>query len=124
MKITDVVFTNHSIERMKQRGISGDFAWQTIKTPDSKNPGKEKYTTEFVKKFDQHFVTAVAKKNDIGEWVVLSVWVDPPLPGTGDFAKKEKYKRDHQHMRNMDRKMEKASFWGKLWLAFRKQVGL
>lgn len=124
MKVNDVVFTNHAIERLKQRGISGDRVWQAVKNSDIKNPGKEKYTTEFIKRFDAHTITVVAKKNDIGEWVVLSAWMDPPLPGTGDFRKKEKYQKRQEKNRNLDRKMEKASFWGKLWLTFRKQIGI
>lgn len=124
MKISDVVFTNHSIERMKQRGISGDLVWQAVKTPDKTSPGKEKYTTEFVKNLQGRTLTAVAKKNDIGEWVVLSAWIDPPFTGTADFRKKEKYHKKMQKMRELDRKMEKASFWGKLWITFRKQTGI
>ena len=76
MKITDVVFTNHAITRMSQRGISGDWAWQSVKSPDKISAGKQKHTTEFIKKFNNHTVTSIAKKNDIGEWVVLSVWMD------------------------------------------------
>ncbi len=124
MKITDVVFTNHAIERIKQRGISGDWIWQTVKQPEAKMAGKEKHTTEFTKRFNERTVTAVAKKNDIGEWVVLSAWVDPPFPGTEDHRKKEAYLKKQDKRREFSRRMEKASFWGKMWLAFRKQAGL
>ena len=124
MKITDVVFTNHAIERMSQRGISGDWAWQSVKQPDTTNPGKEKHTTEFMKRFSAHTVTTIAKKNDIGEWVVLSVWMDPPLKGTVDYSKREKYHKKLEKNRQLDRKMERASFWGKMWIAFRKQLGV
>lgn len=124
MKINDIVFTNHAIERMQQRGISGDWAWQAVKSPDSTHPGKEKHTTEFKKKFGNHTVTAISKKNDIGEWVVLSVWMDPPLLGTKDYMKDEKYKRKMEKIRSLDKKMEKASFWGKMLITLRKQLGV
>ena len=124
MKITDVVFTNHSIERMKERGISGDYAWQTVKQPDEKIAGKEKFTTEFIKKIDIHTITVIAKKNEIGEWVVLSVWMDPPLPGTKDHRKREKYLNNLNKMRTMGKKMQGASPLKKLWLTFRKQIGI
>lgn len=124
MKITDVVFTNHAIDRMKQRGISGDWVWQAVKQPDEKQSGKQKHTTEFVKNFGEKTVTAVGKKNDIGEWVVLSAWMDPPVEGTEDFYKKEAYIRAREKDRLFSKQMEKASFWGKLWLTFRKQAGL
>lgn len=124
MKIQDIVFTTHSIERMKQRGISGEWAWQTVKHPDINAPGKERHTTEFVKNFNEYKVTAVGRKNEIGEWVVLSVWMDPPLKGTADFYKREKYIKDLGKRKMLDKKMETAGFWGKLWLTFRKQAGL
>lgn len=123
MKVNDVVFTNHAIERMQQRGLSGDLVWQTVKTPDKKVPGKEKHTTEFIKRHNNRTITAVSKKNDLGEWVVLSAWIDPPFPGTTDFHKKEKYQRKMEKIHELDKKMEKASFWGKLWITFRKQTG-
>ncbi len=124
MKMNDVVFTNHAIDRMKERGISGDWAWQTVRTPERADPGKEKHTTEFTKKFGDHKITIIGKKNDIGEWVVLSAWMDPPLHGTHDYYKKEKYHRKMEKRRSFDRKMEKASFWGKMLLTLRKQLGV
>jgi hypothetical protein len=124
MKINDVVFTNHAIERMKERGISGDLAWQSVRRPDRTTPGKEKHTTEFIKYHNKHTITTIAKKNDLGEWVVLSAWIDPPLSGTADYWKKEKYHKKIDKLRELDKKMEKASFWGKLWLTFRKQTGI
>lgn len=123
MKIHDVVFTNHAIERIKQRGITGDLVWQTVRNPDKTAPGKEKHTTEFSKYHNGHTITAVGKKNDLAEWVVLSAWIDPPLAGTHDYHKKEKYRKKVEKIRELDRKMEKASFWGKLWITFRKQTG-
>lgn len=124
MKITDVVFTNHAITRMKERGISGEWAWATVKKADKNQPGKEKHTTEFIKKFGAQTITVIGKKNDIGEWVVLSVWIDPPPIGTPDHIKKQKYLKKLEKNKALDQKMEKASFWGKLWLTFRKQSGL
>ncbi len=123
MKIRDIVFTNHAIDRMKERGISGDWAWQTVKHPEKNSPGKEKHTTEFTKSFNEYTVTAIGKKNDVGEWVILSVWMDPPLKGTKDYYQRERYLKGQDRNRAFDRKMEKAGFWGKMWLAFRKQAG-
>lgn len=124
MKIRDIVFTNHAIDRMKERGVSGEWAWQAVKNADRKMPGKEKHTTEFIKRFDTYKVTAIGKKNEIGEWVVLSVWMDPPLKGTADHRKREKYLKGLEKKRALDKQMESAGFWGKMWLTFRKQAGL
>lgn len=124
MKISDVVFTTHAIDRMRERGIEGNLAHQTVKAPDNANPGKEKFTTEFVKKYDTYKITVIGKKNDIGEWLVLSVWRDPPLPGTKDYKKREKYYKKMEKTKRLDKKMENASFFGKLWITVRKQIGI
>jgi len=60
----------------------------------------------------------------LGEWVVLSAWMDPPLQGTADYRKKEQYNKKMQKTRELDRKIEKASFWGKMFLTLRKQIGI
>ena len=123
MKISDIVFTDHSIKRMKERGISGEWAFQTVKSPDERKVGKEKSTYEFTKKLGTRIITAIAKKNDIGEWVILSVWIDPPFEGTNDSKKRKSYLKQQEKIRNLNKKMSKAGFWGKLWITFRKQVG-
>lgn len=123
MKISDVVFTNHSIDRLKERGITGEMVYQTVKAPEISTPGKEKHTTEFVKRFGDRKLTCIGKKNDLGEWVVLSAWIDPPFEGTKDFTKHLKYKKGLEKAKEFRKKMEKASFWGKMWLAFKKQAG-
>jgi hypothetical protein len=46
----------------------------------------------------------------------------PPLQGTADYHKKEKYNKKMERARAFDKKIERASFWGKLWLTFRKQA--
>lgn len=123
MKINDIVFTNHSIERLKERGITGEMVWQAVKVPDTKSPGKEKHTTEFIKRIGDRKVVCIGKKNDIGEWVILSAWMDPPLEGTKDHKKRKNYLREIEKNKEYLKKMEKASFFGKLWLTFKKQAG-
>lgn len=123
MKINDVVFTNHSIERLKERGIKGEMVWSTVRLFDSKKNGKQKDTIEFTKKFGNRTVTSICMKNNLGEWVVLSAWMDPPLEGTNDYKKHEDYKKEIKREKEHSKKMVKASFWGKLWLTFKKQAG-
>lgn len=122
MKINDVVFTNHSIDRLKERGITGEMVWNTVRFSDINHPGKQKHTTEFIKKIGDKKVTSICKKNEIGEWVVLSAWIDPPLYGTNDYKNRQKYTNDIEKDKKYNKKMEKASFWGKIWLTFKKQA--
>lgn len=108
----NVIWTNHALERLGERGLSQELAWQAFKNPDRTIKGKEKGTVEYQKRFHKSLVIIIAKQNEKGEWVILSCWIDPPLPGSIDARKKEEYKRYKQ-----------ASFWGKLLLTLKKQLG-
>jgi hypothetical protein len=50
--------------------------------------------------------------------------MDPPIPGTTDYKKKEKYNKKMEKYRELDRKMAKASFWGRMLITLRKQIGI
>lgn len=108
-----VIWTNHALERLTQRNLAQNMAFSAFSSPDRTVPGKKSHTTEFQKKIKKYFVTVIATKNDQNEWVVLSCWVDPPMPGSIDIAKKKAY-REYQN----------ASIWKKLWLTVKAQLGL
>lgn len=107
-----LIFTKHAQEQMIERGIKQDVAWETWKNPDHVTTGKKIGTEKFVRKFEDRSVTVIAKHNEKHEWIAISIWRDPPLPGTSDARKKEEYK-----------KYQKAGFWGKLLLTAKKQLG-
>ncbi len=109
----NAIWTNHALKRIGQRGLSQDIAWQAFKYPDTTLPGKNPGTSEFQKKFGISLVTIIAKQNERREWIILSCWIDPPLPGSIDAKKREDWKR-----------YKKAGFWGKFWLTLKKQLGL
>lgn len=106
------IWTNHALERLGQRGLTQDLAKQAFQHPDFSIPGKKSGTVEYQKKFGISIITVIAKQNEKNEWVILSCWIDPPLPGSIDIKKREEYKR-----------FKKATFWGKIWLAFKSQLG-
>lgn len=105
------IWTTHALERLGQRGLSQDIAWQTFSSPDRQLPGKNPGTTELQKRFGPSLVTVITKQNEKKEWIILSNWIDPPLPGTIDYYKKEEYQR-----------YQKAGFWGKIFLSLKKQL--
>ena len=105
------IWTNHAIERLGQRGLSQDLAWQTFSNPDKKFNGKNPDTLEFQKEIGTSLITVIAKQNERREWIILSNWIDPPLPGTKDYYKKEDYKR-----------YQKSGFWGKVILTIKRQI--
>lgn len=86
-----VIWTNHALDRLDQRGLTQDLALQTYNEPDKTMPARDG-ATEYQKWFDKSRVTVIVKKNERGEWLVLSNWIDPPLYGTRDFTKAAEYK--------------------------------
>lgn len=107
-----VIWTNHALERLGQRGLSQEMAWEAYRNPDVSERGKNPGTTESRKRFGNSTVTIISKQNDRREWIILSCWIDPPLPGTEDYRKREAYN-----------KYRRAGLWGKIWLTLRKQLG-
>lgn len=105
------IWTTHALERLGQRGLSQDLAWQAFAHPDKKLTGKNPGTIELQKHVSNSLITVIAKQNEKREWIILSNWIDPPLPGTMDYYKKEEYK-----------KYQKAGFWGKFFLTLKKQI--
>lgn len=116
-KFGGAIWTNHAIERMQQRKLTQEMALQSFQHPDRELPGKQSGTMEYQRRFGKSLVTIIAKKNENGEWIILSCWIDPPLYGTQDYSKKEKYNT------YMD-KYRRASFWGKVWLDLKGIFGL
>lgn len=112
-KYGGIIWTNHALERLGQRGLSQELAWQAYKYADTSFPGKQSGTTEYQKRVQNSLITLILKKTEDNEWLVLSCWIDPPLFGTEDYRKKEQYK-----------KYQQAGFLGKLWHTLRRQLGV
>lgn len=106
-----IIWTNHSIERAKQRGIPQSWIEKTINSPDNSFDKGDK-SMECHKKFDNQTVTVIIKENELGQYIILSCWIDPPNYGTADFRKNKNY---HD--------MKKASLLKKFWLTLRGQIG-
>jgi hypothetical protein len=109
----NLIFTNHALQRLKERKFMQQMAWETFIKPDSVIDGKHSETKEFRRRFDASVVTLIAKQNEKQQWVVLSCWIDPPLPGTKDYKEKQRYNA-----------YQKAGFWRKFWLTIKSQLGL
>ncbi len=109
----NAIWTNHALERLGQRGLSQDLAWQAFQYPDISKKGKNPNTMEYQKRFGPSLVTVTATQTEKKEWLILSCWIDPPLPGSIDIKKQEYW-----------RKYQKAGFWGKFWITLKKQIGL
>mgnify|MGYP001591433411 CR=1 FL=1 len=99
MKYFNLIFTNHALQRIGERGLTKALAWETFNHPDESKKTKNG-ATQFIKHFDGFKTGLIAKQNDKNEWVVISFFRNPPLPGT------------------------KSNFWGKIWIIAKQQLGV
>ena len=72
-----VIWTNHAIKRMQDRGIKQGDAWVTWRKPDQSRFAKAKGAWVYYKTFGSQKIEVVAKQNEKKEWVILSVWSRP-----------------------------------------------
>ncbi|HVF68953.1 MAG TPA: hypothetical protein VNA13_00125 [Xanthomonadales bacterium] len=107
------IWTNHALDRLSERGLTQDIASRAFNNPDRSMDGRETGTKQYQKRFDKSLVTIVAKQNERSEWIILSCWVDPPIAGSQDEKRKDAY-----------RNYQRASFWGKIWVTVKRQLGL
>lgn len=109
----NLIWTNHALDRLEERKLSQSIAWTAFRYPDKVLKGRLPGSFEYQKRYQSSLITLIAKKNDQGEWVVLSVWIDPPLAGTWD-AKKKAYWKEYQ----------RAGFFGKWWVIIKQALHL
>jgi len=107
-----VIWTNHAIERLHQRKLPQHIAFLAFQSPDVRLPGKQSGSTELQKQYQSSTITLIVKQNGNNEWLIISAWIDPPLPGTEDF-RKQQYRKD----------LKSAGILGKLWLTLKHQLG-
>jgi len=107
-----VIWTDHALDRIQERGIPKDYAISTFKSPDitENNNGKG---VRLTKKIEDKTITLVITKNERSEPLAVSIWMDPPMVGTEDHRKKMRYNE-----------YKKGSVGKKIWLIILKQLGL
>jgi hypothetical protein len=89
-----VIWTNHALQKLRERGIKQGDAWVTWRRPDQSRPGKIKGTWIYYKTFPtssrlqgrsaNQKIEVVAKKNERGQWIILSVWSKPIFGKRGE----------------------------------------
>lgn len=75
-----IFWTNHAMDRMRERGIKQGDAWATWNRPDQSYKGnlhKGEDAWRYYRIFGSERIEVVAKKDERGRWVVLSVWSRP-----------------------------------------------
>lgn len=74
MKYKGLIFTNHILERMKQRNLRPVDVYWIFSKPDRKKKSKKNNGIKFYRNYQGVDYVVVAKKNENAEWVMLSCW--------------------------------------------------
>lgn len=69
-----VIWTNHALSRLSDRGISQGDAWATWRKPDQSRFAKQKGAWVYYRTFGNQKIEVVAKQNEKRQWIILSVW--------------------------------------------------
>ena len=76
-KFGGVIWTNHALERLSQRGIKRGDAWATFNRPDKSRYAASQGAWVYYKTYGDEMIEVVAKQNEKREWIILSVWSRP-----------------------------------------------
>jgi hypothetical protein len=74
-------WTDHALGRMKERNVSMETAKLVWNNPDSKRYATAKGAWIYNKDWGKEKIEVVAKQDEKGTWVILSVWSRPMVDG-------------------------------------------
>ncbi len=69
-----VIWTNHALQRLKERNIAQGDAWATWRRPDQSRYAKSQDSWIYYKTWGNRKIEVVTKQNEKKEWIILSVW--------------------------------------------------
>ena len=69
-----VIWTNHALAKLQQRGIRQGDAWATWRSSEQSRKGKVPGAWIYYRTYGNDRIEVVAKKNEKGQWLILSVW--------------------------------------------------
>ena len=73
-----VIWTNHALQRLQERGIKQGDAWATWRNPEQSRKGSNiNGSWVYYKTYGDQRIEVVAKQNEKKEWVIMSVWSKP-----------------------------------------------
>ncbi|OGM16703.1 hypothetical protein A2V61_03250 [Candidatus Woesebacteria bacterium RBG_19FT_COMBO_47_8] len=83
-----VIWTNHALDKMRQRGMSQSDAWATWRNPQQSRKANTPGAWVYYRTYGTEKIEVVAKKNEKGQWLILSVW---SRPVSGEKPKSESF---------------------------------
>lgn len=75
-----IIWTNHALQRLKERGVKQGDAWAVWNRPDQSRYSASKGAWIYYKTWGEERIEVVAKKNENREWIILSVWSKKAQP--------------------------------------------
>ncbi len=76
-----VIWTNHALDRLRERGIKQGDAWATWRNPQESKKGTTPGSWVYHRTYGNMQIEVVAKQNAVPagrqekkEWIILSVW--------------------------------------------------
>lgn len=85
-----VIWTNHALSRLNERGIKQGDAWATFNRPQESKKGAAPGSWVYYRTWGNDRIEVVAKKNEKDEWIILSVW-SRPINGRKNVQKAEPF---------------------------------
>jgi len=70
----ELVFTNHALDRLRERDVGQSEAWACWRHPQKKEYAATKGGWVFSRSWGKRQIEVVATQNDRKDWVVISVW--------------------------------------------------
>lgn len=75
-----VIWTDHALQRLRERNISQGDAWATWRNPEQSRKGSNANGSwVYYKTYGNQRIEVVAKQNEKKEWIIMSVWSKPVL---------------------------------------------
>jgi hypothetical protein len=72
-----VIWTNHALQRLRERGIKQGDAWATWNRPEQSYKGnlhKGEDAWRFYRTYGNERIEVVARQDENKKWIILSVW--------------------------------------------------
>ena len=85
------LWTNHAMDRLRERGIKQGDAWATFSRPQQSMHGTSPGSWVFYRDYGNERIEVVASQNEKKEWVILSVWSKPIFSKARSFSSKTNF---------------------------------
>ncbi len=88
-----VIWTNHALQRLNERGIKQGDAWATWNRPEQSRAGSGSQQGAWVyyRTYGDERIEVVAKQDEYKKWIILSVWSRKVSPGYKPVRQKKSF---------------------------------